>query len=44
MKKNLYYKIFAWMFIGLLVTFITGYVVSLNTDIMLKLFSGIIIH
>ena len=41
MKKNLYYKIFAWMFIGLLVTFITGYVVSLNTNIMLKLFSGI---
>ena len=41
MKKNLFYKIFLWMFIGLLVTFITAYVVSLNEVMVRNIFSGI---
>ena len=34
-QKNLFAKIFLWMFIGLLVTFLTGYVVSNSYDILL---------
>lgn len=41
MNKNIFYKIFLWMFIGLLVTFITGYVVSLNATMVKTIFSGI---
>lgn len=37
-KNNIMYQIFLWMFVGLLVTFITGYVVSLNTDMVNKIF------
>lgn len=33
-------KVFAWMFIGLLITFLTGYYVSLNQIALAKIFSG----
>ena len=33
-------KTFIWMFIGLLVTFLTGYVVSTNDRMLLNIFSG----
>jgi FtsH-binding integral membrane protein len=34
-------KVFMWMFIGLLVTFGTGYLVSLNQNMVVNIFSGI---
>lgn len=41
MKKNeLYPKVFMWLFVGLLVTFITGYSLSLNEELTYKLISG----
>lgn len=33
-------KVFTWMFIGLLVTFLTGYYVSLNEYALARIFSG----
>lgn len=33
-------KVFMWMFIGLLITFLTGYVVSSNDNILYNIFSG----
>ena len=33
-------KVFTWMFIGLLITFITGYYVSLNEFTLARIFSG----
>ena len=33
--REVYSKMFGWMFIGLLVTFLTGYVVSNSYDILL---------
>ena len=38
--NNIYPKIFGWMFIGLLVTFITGYTVSLNETMLYNIFSN----
>ena len=32
MTKQILPKVFAWMCFGLLVTFLTGYVLSLNPD------------
>ena len=32
-------KIFGWMFIGLLVTFLTGYGISLNPNMLLNVMS-----
>ena len=40
-KQTLLSKVFMWMFIGLLVTFLTGYVVSLNPNMLLGLFGGV---
>lgn len=40
MVQNNYSKVFMWMFIGLLVTFITGYFVSTNENMLLAVFSG----
>ncbi len=40
-KQTLLSKVFMWMFIGLLVTFLTGYVVSLNPNMLLSLFGGV---
>lgn len=33
-------KTFLWMFVGLLVTFLTGYVVSINENMLLTVFNG----
>lgn len=42
-KTQLYPKMFTWLFVGLLITFITGYTLSLNTNLMLQVLSiGII--
>ena len=38
--KNNYSKIFMWMFIGLLVTFATGYFVSTNENMLMSIFSS----
>lgn len=38
--KNNYSKVFMWMFIGLLVTFATGYFVSTNENILESVFSS----
>lgn len=40
-KQTLLSKVFMWMFIGLLVTFLTGYLVSLNPNMLLSLFGGV---
>ena len=40
MVQNNYSKVFMWMFIGLLVTFETGYFVSTNENMLLAVFSG----
>ena len=39
MGKNIFAKVFLWMFIGLLVTFLTGYVVSLNENMLYNIMS-----
>lgn len=39
MVQNNYSKVFMWMFIGLLVTFATGYFVSTNENMLLAVFS-----
>ena len=41
MSKSIMPKVFMWMFIGLLVTFGTGYLVSLNQNMVVNIFSGI---
>ncbi len=33
-------KTFLWMFVGLLVTFLTGYVVSINENMLVSIFGG----
>lgn len=40
MRNNVFCKLFMWMFIGLLITFITGYVVSINENMLYNIFSG----
>lgn len=40
MENKLYPKVFMWMFIGLLVTFLTGFFVSTNENMLLSIFSG----
>lgn len=41
MKNNkIFSKVFMWMFIGLLVTFLTGYIVSINDTMLYNIFSG----
>ena len=40
MTNKILPKVFGWMFIGLLVTFFTGYYVSLHPETMLKLFGS----
>lgn len=39
MNKNIFVKVFAWMFLGLLVTFGTGYFVSTNENMLYSIFS-----
>lgn len=38
--NNILSKVFGWMFIGLLITFVTGYYISLNEYALAKIFSG----
>lgn len=38
--NNIFKKVFLWMAIGLLVTFGTGYIVSINPNMIEKVFSG----
>ena len=40
MTSKILPKVFGWMFIGLLVTFFTGYYVSLHPETMFKLFGS----
>lgn len=40
MLKNIYSKVFMWMFVGLLVTFLTGFIVSKNENMLLSIFSS----
>ncbi len=40
MKNQLLPKVFGWMFIGLLLTFITAYYISINEYTFYKIFSG----
>ncbi len=39
-KNELYPKVFTWLFIGLLVTFITGYSLSINMGLLSSLLTG----
>lgn len=36
--KRIYTKVFLWMFIGLLMTFLTGYIVSINENMLESIF------
>ena len=38
--KSVYSKVFGWMFIGLLLTFLTGYTIANNLNMLLFLFEG----
>ena len=40
--KSVYSKVFYWMFLGLLVTFLTGYTVANNTNMSMFIFEGMI--
>lgn len=39
MQNKIFSKIYGWMFIGLLISFITGYYVSTNTNMLYNIFS-----
>ena len=39
-NNKVFEKVFMWMFIGLLITFLTGYVVSSNDNMLYNIFSG----
>lgn len=39
MENKIFSKVYGWMFIGLLVSFITGYYVSTNTNMLYNIFS-----
>lgn len=39
MENKIFSKIYGWMFIGLLISFITGYYVSTNTNMLYNIFS-----
>ena len=39
-NNNILSKVFIWMFAGLLVTFLTGFVVSLNTNMLINVLSS----
>ena len=39
MKNNLYSKMFMWMFVGLLITFLVGYYVSTNENMIYNIFA-----
>ena len=39
-NNKVFGKVFMWMFIGLLITFLTGYVLSSNDNMLYNIFSG----
>jgi len=39
-SKTVLPKVFSWMFVGLMVTFLTGYVVSLNPNMLINVLSS----
>lgn len=40
MKKKILPQVFGWMFLGLLITFISAYIVSINTNMLIKIYYG----
>lgn len=40
-ERKLFSKVFGWMFVGLLVTFLTGYVVSINENMIYNIASSL---
>ena len=40
MNNNYYSKVFGWLFVGLAITFVGGYLVSAQPGVMAKIFSG----
>ncbi len=40
-KNELYPKVFTWLFVGLLVTFLTGYCLSINEEMVYNLVSTV---
>jgi uncharacterized protein len=40
MDNSVFNKVFTWMFVGLLITFITGYVISINEQLLSLIFGG----
>lgn len=40
MKKKILPQVFGWMFLGLLITFVSAYVVSINTNMLINIYSG----
>lgn len=40
MENRIFNKVFLWMFVGLMITFITGYVVSMNPNMLYNIFSS----
>ncbi len=38
-ENNLYYRMFTWLFVGLLITFISGYSLSLNETLLYNILS-----
>ncbi len=40
MRKDILPKVFGWMFLGLVVTFVAAYTVSLNTNMLENIYSG----
>ena len=39
MENKIYSKVFMWMFVGLVISFITGYSVSMNPNMLYNIFS-----
>ena len=40
LKKKILPQVFGWMFLGLLITFVSAYVVSINTNMLINIYSG----
>ena len=40
LKKKILPQVFGWMFLGLLITFVSAYVVSINTNLLINIYSG----
>ncbi len=40
LRKKILPQVFGWMFLGLLITFVSAYVVSINTNMLINIYSG----